>query len=217
MSNSDNPIDYQQIIDDSALLASNAFRYTKSYIEIFRCDDQSEYVKKLNLLLIRNIAMVAYYYPEGLHYSYELPPNTNPSHPASKEGSADQLSTSDEVMALSKIQMKCFFMLIPNHLHFSFCQKLSFGLLWLPYEIGWTSFQRLLAAAEYYENAMKECMIGYEKYYELQRMVVHPSTQGQGVGSYYLGKALREIADKEGVAVVLGTQDTRNLVFYGKL
>lgn len=50
----------------------------------------------------------------------------------------------------------------------------------------------------------------------LERVTVTPGRQGQGVGSAALRSALRE-ADLQGLAVVLGTQEERNVRFYRRL
>ena len=63
---------------------------------------------------------------------------------------------------------------------------------------------------------MADVMTGRPRYYCLQRMIVHKEMQGKGVGSKYLGSALKK-ADEEQVPVFLTTQEARNVTFYSRL
>jgi len=53
-----------------------------------------------------------------------------------------------------------------------------------------------------------------QEFLQLERMVVAPERQGQGIGSEALKIGLRETADARHLRVVLGTQEERNVVFY---
>ena len=75
--------------------------------------------------------------------------------------------------------------------------------------------RRLLATKDWFE-AWEAEVLGDRRCARLERMTVLPARQGQGVGS----RALREVmteADAEGLAIVLYTQEARNLTFYGRL
>ena len=52
--------------------------------------------------------------------------------------------------------------------------------------------------------------------YKLERMVVHPDVQNQGIGAHALSLALDE-ADEAGLPVILGTQEERNVQFYKRM
>ena len=88
------------------------------------------------------------------------------------------------------------------------------GILLFPYRYGWRAFARLLEVKDYHERV--EGGVGGEGAHHLERMAVRPGAQGGGIGSRCLGAALAEAAEK-GCAVILSTQEARNVKFYGRL
>jgi len=114
--------------------------------------------------------------------------------------------------------LECFFMLVPNSAaQFTTFEKIFMGGIHeFVLRYGYQSILRLIRCSDWSDAMEDEVMKGYPKYYVLQRMVVHKSTQGKGVGSKYLGNALKK-ADEEQVPVFLTTQEARNVTFYGRL
>ncbi|KAJ1471693.1 hypothetical protein T484DRAFT_1977104 [Baffinella frigidus] len=82
------------------------------------------------------------------------------------------------------------------------------------YRFGLRSLARLLEVQEYHKRV--ERGMGGDGAYHLERMAVRPGAQGGGIGSRCLGAALAEAA-KKGCAVVLSTQEARNVRFYERL
>lgn len=113
-------------------------------------------------------------------------------------------------------ELECFFMLTPNkRAQPTWWEWLSF--LVLPFMCGFDSVGRLLQMQKESSAHHKEAMAGHPDYLCLQRMVVNPSKQGQGLGSKYLKQTLNEVADKLQLPVMLSTQERRNVVFYERL
>lgn len=105
------------------------------------------------------------------------------------------------------------------------------GMLWFPILFGWKVFYRLLVVKDYYDSINIEFLSSQDRPYRvLERMVVHPSMQGRGIGSYFLRKDLfGEDGNDNGsscsngevgtniTACVLQTQEERNVAFYSRL
>jgi GNAT superfamily N-acetyltransferase len=96
------------------------------------------------------------------------------------------------------------------------------GILWFPLKFGFRSFGRLLQAdsqvkalKKRFLDAQGENLIERTRYCTLERMTVHPSMQGRGVGSYYLKLAMGEIRRDYGC--LLQTRKELNVRFYEKL
>lgn len=175
-------------IEHASDLAANSFVNNLLYKEIFRGDEASR-ISMSKFLFERNISMLATRGEENLHFNY------------SNDG-----------------DLECFFILINNHdAHFSFFEKLSFGLYQLPFRFGLEVTLRLTAKSDWFDSLEQEIMKDTPNYLHLQRMVVKVGKQGQGLGSKYLGKALREVADERQLPVFLGTQEEKNVTFYSRL
>ncbi len=186
--------DINQIILDASHLSAKTFLQadTRSWRQIYRIkNDEALFEQRLQSLFWKNISMIHETVPDCLHYHYEKD---------------DQ----------GRDQMVCFFMLVPNDVSMSWWQKIRYGLLLLPFEIGWTPLVRLLAASDYSDEKILSQLNG-RKGLQLNRMVVHPSFQGKGIGSKVLGKALQEVADKRQLPVVLSTETPQNVTFYTRL
>jgi GNAT superfamily N-acetyltransferase len=175
------------LLKEATHLASSAFINTLSYQEIFRVEIVEDRFRHLSYLYYRNFTLISWVCPEGIHAFYD------------KNGS-----------------LEVFFMLLPSTIQISLWQKLQAGLLMVAFNSGWDAFTRLLKVADYFEEKEKEIMKD-RPYLSLQRMVVHPDKQGQGLGTKHLGRILKEVADKRNLPVVLGTQDLKNVRFYEKL
>eukprot|EP00600_Ochromonadales_sp_CCMP1393_P008964 CAMPEP_0174962572 /NCGR_PEP_ID=MMETSP0004_2-20121128/4854_1 /TAXON_ID=420556 /ORGANISM="Ochromonas sp., Strain CCMP1393" /LENGTH=209 /DNA_ID=CAMNT_0016211111 /DNA_START=119 /DNA_END=748 /DNA_ORIENTATION=+ len=163
---------------------------TKTYVEIFRGDETSR-AEPMEFLFKRNLYLVEQKCPSSLHYHF---------------------SDEDKVL-------ECFFMLVPSFgAHFTLYEKVvTGGVLEFACHYGWSMLRRLLKASDYFDAMEDEIMKGRGPYFSLQRMVVDPDRQGGGLGSKCLGAALMKDADAKQWPVVLGTQDSRNLIFYGRL
>ena len=112
-----------------------------------------------------------------------------------------------------------FFMFVPPDIaNVGLWDMLRVGILQAPFLFGIDVVKRLLVAKADSERIEREIMEDQEfsKVFRLERMVVHPSMQGKGVGSHALRQALDE-ADGAGLPVMLNTQEERNLRFYGRL
>lgn len=174
-----------QDITLASKMTAQAMINTKSYVEIFRGDVNSR-LSTMDLFFQKNIQLVAKKTPDCLHYNF------------SEDGNS----------------LECFFMLVPsNGAQFTLYEKVVMGgILEFVYRNGVSLVLRLIKASDFYDGIQNELM-GNRKYFSLQRMVVSPDKQGQGIGSKCLAKALK-IADAAKLPVVLSTQDERNIVFY---
>jgi hypothetical protein len=190
-----------KIFQDVAYLISIAFAKTKSYVEIFRGVDDDHQIQMNQALFSKVIPMVHASYPNALHYFYEY-------EDENAKNSINQEKRNRKII--------CSFTFMHTDSNISLWEKLRFGLLWMPFEIGMKSFLRMLQADSFYTEKLKSHLNG-RKAIEVDRMVVHPSYQGKGIGFRYLNQALIEEADKPGLPVILGTQDERNVRFYSKL
>jgi len=99
----------------------------------------------------------------------------------------------------------------------SFVDMVRNGLLTALWRYGLAATRRLLATKSWFE-AWEAEVLGPRAgtVARLERVTVLPARQGRGVGS----RALREVADEadaEGLAIVLYTQDARNVTFYSRL
>ena len=118
-----------------------------------------------------------------------------------------------------KKKLLAFFMFVsPDVPNVGLLDMLREGFLLVPIKFGFGVMKRLLSIKDEYERIEHAVMDkhGITSLYKLERMVVHPSYQGKGVGSKALQQALDE-ADTKGLPVLLGTQEERNLRFYNKL
>lgn len=175
-------------IEKACNMTARAMINTACFVEIFRGTQETR-LGSLSFLFKKNYLMMQNKCPDAMHYTF---------------GDNGELD--------------CFFMLVPNDAaHFSLCEKINGGLLELPFYYGYSSMQRLLKVSDFADDTEKELMAEYPRFLCVQRMVVTPSKQGQGIGSRCLKKALEEVADREQLPVVLGTQDPRNVIYYSRL
>lgn len=176
-------------LDDAADIAAKAFINTASYVEVYRgtAEEREYYLREM---LKRNIALVGGKAPESIFCYY-----------------ADE----------SCQELVCTFMLVKNTIEFTLWDKICAGLLTLLFIHGYAAFMRLLQCADFFDEVKNQLMAGRPEYLELQRMVISPKYQGKGLGSKLLGEALKEVADKQGLPVVLGTQLDKNVTFYSRL
>lgn len=170
-----------------AEVSARAFINTKSYTEIFRGTPETRKTQ-LEQLYSRNIALIRQKAPEGIYCYYTD-------------------NTRSEVVSS--------FVLTRSSVSFSLGEKIWAGLLTLLFTFGFEIFGRMMHASDWFDEHMRQVSGGRE-YMELQRMVVNPAWQGKGMGTKFLGEALKE-ADKAKLPVVLSTQDDRNVVFYSRL
>eukprot|EP00434_Breviolum_minutum_P034482 symbB.v1.2.030523.t1/scaffold3438.1/size56642/3 len=105
----------------------------------------------------------------------------------------------------------CFMFLPPDTPDISFWQMLKAGILKLPLIFGPSALRRLLQAKD-----LEEAELNIDGAYKLERMVVHPSVQGNGIGTRALQLALKE-SDAARRPVLLTTNEARNVTFYKRL
>eukprot|EP00536_Pseudo-nitzschia_multiseries_P009558 jgi/Psemu1/23560/gm1.23560_g len=96
------------------------------------------------------------------------------------------------------------------------------GMLWFPILFGFRVMYRLLVVKDYYEGLNAKYSSATNEHrcrpcWMLERMVVHHSVQKQGIGSYFLKRALGEQQDERCGCCLLQTQEERNVAFYSKL
>jgi len=121
-------------------------------------------------------------------------------------------------------KMVCFFLLATPVMNnfISTWTMIKTGILWFPLKFGFRSFGRLLQADSQVKalknrflGAQGESLVDMTRYCTLERMTVHPSMQGRGVGSHYLKLALEEIRRDYGC--MLQTRKEMNVTFYRRL
>jgi ribosomal protein S18 acetylase RimI-like enzyme len=174
-------------VEEAATLAAHAFLENPSYGYLFEDVGSSrDLLSALTWLFTRNIRL--------------------------------RLSAGRCAFASDSGKMVCFFMLqYPNSGEISTFSMIMSGLLTMPFVHGWTCFFRLLEIKKYHENldsSIRE-KVG-EKYVMLERMVVSPEYQGQGIGRQCLSAGLQEAADA-GLGMILSTLSVRNVAFYSRL
>lgn len=98
----------------------------------------------------------------------------------------------------------------------SLWEKISGGLLMIPFRVGWQTLFRLMAVSDFAQLNERSLVPEGSKYYTFERVAVKPGHQGKGLGSWALGKAVAE-ADRMGVPIILGTQKEVNVTFYSRL
>jgi GNAT superfamily N-acetyltransferase len=177
---------------DAAILAARAFCDSPVYVHILR-GDRVFRLEALVWLFERNIALVQ-------DESMLDPTNC-------------LFSSNDSLIS--------FFWLLPIASTASLCSKLRAGLLWFPLLFGVAPFMRLLSIGSQFDKttrlvAQKNITsdVDREKTVVLERMAVHPSLHGRGLGSACLRAALESRAESP---VVLGTQLQRNVEFYSRI
>ena len=89
------------------------------------------------------------------------------------------------------------------------------GFLGFPFRFGLGATARLLRLKSWFEAKERE-IVGDRAIAKLERVTVLPARQGRGVGSVALAAAMSE-ADAEKLAVLLFTQEERNVRFYARL
>eukprot|EP00038_Savillea_parva_P003509 m.126743 g.126743 ORF g.126743 m.126743 type:complete len:232 (-) comp11195_c1_seq1:5105-5800(-) len=119
----------------------------------------------------------------------------------------------------------CFYLLEPPEAMapLSLGTMLWAGLWQVPFRFGYQATRRLLAAMDWYEETTAQVAarafpdgVPKQPICKLERMSVTPGLQGSGIGTYCLQKGLDEAAAR-GEAVLLTTQEERNVTFYKRL
>lgn len=178
-------MDYK--IKESSRLAAKSLLHTSSYESIYYGMNDEQREKELIWLFERNILLISNKNPSCLNFFYDE--NNN---------------------------LICFFILIlSTESKISLCEKISVGLLLLPFHLGINTFLRLLEISDWIDEQMLS-VVGDRLHLSLQRMVVASDLQGQGVGTKYLSLALRK-ADENNLPIVLSTQLKLNTIFYERL
>ena len=104
--------------------------------------------------------------------------------------------------AFSGEKMVCCFLLVPeNAAPVTFWDMLRHGLLEMPFRFGLSSVRRMLAVMQWTDKSLDALKQEHPKHFLLERMVVLPDCQGQGIGTAALTMALKE-ADGSGRAVL---------------
>ena len=119
-------------------------------------------------------------------------------------------------------QLVCFFWLLPANTVVKLWAKIQAGLLWFPLLFGFDAFFRLLRTSDAFDQLTEHVVSRFCAPWQphnvpllLERMAVDPAWHGRGLGSACLGAALAALPDTQ--AVVLSTQEARNVTFYGRL
>eukprot|EP00808_Paulinella_micropora_P019690 g1472.t1 len=116
--------------------------------------------------------------------------------------------------------LPCFFTLKHPGIQDDLVDMLRAGLWKLPFVLGRAALTRLLHAVKELDKVYAEHFnkrYGKLNYFHLERMVVAPSCQGQGVGTACLQQTLDSIVAPTARPCVLTTQLKRNVRFYQKL
>jgi GNAT superfamily N-acetyltransferase len=177
---------------DAAVLLARAFCDSPVYVHMLR-GDRVFRLEALVWLFERNIALV-------------------------QDESA--LDPTDCLFA-SNDSIVCCFWLLPIGSTVSLWAKLRAGLLWFPLLFGVAPFMRLLSIGSQFDATTRlvaqkniTSVADREKTVVLERMAVHPSLHGRGLGSACLCSALESHAKRP---VVLSTQLQRNVEFYSRI
>src|SRR3546814_76978 len=75
-------------------------------------------------------------------------------------------------------QLKCCFLVVPADYRISLWDKLWHGLLLIPFRAGWDTMMRMLAISDF-ADGLNDQAFGERQRLKVERMVVHPSCQGQ--------------------------------------
>jgi ribosomal protein S18 acetylase RimI-like enzyme len=189
-------------VEEAAGLMADAFLHWPTYCFIYEGMEDEERRKALKWLFIKNLTL--------------------------------QLQNESAVSGMARCafvrkpgqppKMVCFFLLATPAMdnYISAWTILKTGILWFPLKFGFQSFRRLLQAdsevkalKKRFLDAQGENLRDRNRYCTLERMTVHPSMQGRGVGSHYLRLALEEVRRDYGC--LLQTRKEINVSFYSKL
>jgi len=203
--NDDNSVFQYKILDEShiekcAHVMAQAFCDSPSYKYIFQnFAQEKDRIHALQWIFTRNMYLLFRKYPSALRGMVKATQNSN-----------------GEATTTEKEQVVACFSFAPNpHQKKSFVELLSIGLWQVPFRFGLGSYRRLLQVVEDMENKYaKSFDMAEENYIMLERMVVLPEYQGQGLGTKALKAALEESTNVE---VRLSTQEERNVTFYKRL
>jgi GNAT superfamily N-acetyltransferase len=189
-------------VDEAAALAAAAFVHSPAYAYIYEGLDEGQRVAALTWLFAVNIRL-----------------RTAEFGPSSTQGCGRCALAEGGTAASPGKKMLCFFMMQPPSVtDISALTMLANGMLYFPCRFGWRPLVRLLQVKGYHERVEEVVRARFAglKFAHLERMVVHPSAQGGGIGTRCLSAALAEAAEV-GHAVLLSTQSERNVKFYRKL
>jgi hypothetical protein len=179
-------------ISEAALLAARALRDNPAFADIFTSDgsaeEQAAHCEKcLHSLCYAHFSMVHLYHPEELRCGIHRDTG----------------------------ELLCVFVFEYPTTTYTLWQKISAGLLLLPFHLGLLTFLRLMKMSDRVD-AQREKFFGKRPRIMIHRMVVNNKYQGKGIGSYCLGNSLLE-ADKLQLPVILDTQKPENVTFYQRL
>lgn len=117
-------------------------------------------------------------------------------------------------------RLVCFFMLVPSRVMQSIglFDIIRSGALWHSLFLGWAILNRLFITDSHTTEAKASIITaeGAEEYVELQRMVVAPERQGEGIGTYCLRSVLDSYNGSKDAPIILRTQSDLNVRFYNK-
>lgn len=143
-----------ELVHEAALVAAKAFLSTNSCIYIYG-EDEAFRLKELEILFETNISIVHSRNPETCFCAIDN--------------------------SVTPGKLCCFFMLYGEDVaSISFCEKVTNGMLWLPFRAGFGVYQRLMQIATYADASELEMVRPGEPFLRLARMVVHPDYQGKG-------------------------------------
>jgi GNAT superfamily N-acetyltransferase len=181
-------------VEEAAGLAAAALVHSPAYAYIFEALDESARLKALTWLFEVNIRL-------------RLDSGAARCAYAQRAG--------------GRAEMVCFFMMLPpNSEEIGTWAMVANGILSFPFRFGFQAFWRLLEVKARHDRLDRTFLEARSNplgtFCRLERMAVHPSWQGKGVGSRILGDAIAEAAS-QGYGVKLSTQEPRNVTFYSRL
>lgn len=143
-----------EFLHEAAVLAAKSFRNTACYEYIYPGDADFRQ-QELEFLFERNIGLIYNRNPGTCYCGMDN--SVNPP------------------------RLCCFFMLYNHETSMiTFWEKITAGLLWLPFRSGFGSFLRLLKVSSFADSKELGMAAVGESYLRLGRMVVHPDYQGKG-------------------------------------
>jgi len=171
-------------IDQAAKVTADAFLNSPTYVYIFRGD--KEYRRgALEWLFQRNMILVQNLCPSAFR---------------------GMLNREGEVVA-------CFLWTPSRYTNLSTWDLLKAGLWQMPFLFGPSTVARLLKVIDCFDEYEKKFLSEHDEYIMLERMVVRPDYQGQGLGTRCLKTVIAETSKR----IQLATQETRNVSFYKRL
>lgn len=181
-------------LKEAAALAATAYAYSPSYLYIHG-----------DLTLEDRVSALTYLFERSLHLGAVA--GTTRMYGVVEKGDA----------RLSSRRLVAFVLFRPVGAKAGLLRMVRYGVLGVVLKGGVASLPRLLEAAGVADSQLARGADGSPSAHALERMVVLPSRQGRGVGTWLLRGALKAEGEVRGESrTVLCTQEERNVSFYRK-